>query len=58
MGLTKMAHFLVEEELLNLGATFSKFKNWDVHTVTDGHFDHRPKSSLLRARREDPNLED
>jgi len=36
MGLTKVVPFLVEDELLNLGATFSKVKNWGVHTVTDG----------------------
>jgi putative intracellular protease/amidase len=28
--------FLVEDELMSLGATFSKVKNWGVHTVTDG----------------------
>ncbi|HWX36499.1 MAG TPA: type 1 glutamine amidotransferase domain-containing protein, partial [Steroidobacteraceae bacterium] len=28
--------FLVEDELLGLGATFSKVKNWGVHVVTDG----------------------
>ena len=27
--------FLVEDELMRLGATFSKVKNWGVHTVTD-----------------------
>ena len=37
MGLTKVVPFLVEDELINLGATFSKVKNWGVHTVTDGH---------------------
>lgn len=36
VGLTKVVPFLVEDELLNLGATFSKVKNWGVHTVTDG----------------------
>ena len=34
--LTKVVPFLVEDELINLGATFSKVKNWGVHTVTDG----------------------
>ena len=34
--LTKVVPFLVEDELLRLGATFSKVKNWAVHTVTDG----------------------
>ena len=28
--------FLVEDELLGLGATYSKVKNWGVHTVRDG----------------------
>ena len=34
--LTNVVPFLVEDELLNLGATFSKVKNWGVHVVTDG----------------------
>ena len=36
VGLTKVAPFLVEDELLSLGAIFSKVKNWGVYTVTDG----------------------
>jgi putative intracellular protease/amidase len=36
VGLTKVVPFLVEDELLRLGATFSKVKNWGIHTVTDG----------------------
>ena len=36
VGLTKVMPFLVEDELMNLGATFSKVKNWGVHTVADG----------------------
>jgi putative intracellular protease/amidase len=36
VGLTKVVPFLVEEELLNLGAIYSKIKNWGVHVVTDG----------------------
>jgi putative intracellular protease/amidase len=36
MGLTKVVPFLVEDELIDLGATFSKIKNWGVHTVADG----------------------
>jgi putative intracellular protease/amidase len=36
MGLTKVVPFLVEDEMMRLGATFSKVKNWGVHTVTDG----------------------
>jgi putative intracellular protease/amidase len=36
VGLTKVVPFLVENELLQLGATFSKVKDWGVHTVADG----------------------
>jgi putative intracellular protease/amidase len=36
VGLTKVVPFLVENELLELGAIFSKVKDWSVHTVTDG----------------------
>ena len=36
VGLTKVVPFLVEDELLGLGAIFSKVKNWGVHTVKDG----------------------
>src|SRR5512144_3332286 len=36
VGLTKVVPFLVEDELMNLGAAFSKVKNWGVYTVTDG----------------------
>ena len=36
MKLTKVVPFLVEDEMMNLGATFSKVMNWGVHVVTDG----------------------
>src|SRR5262249_5764915 len=36
VGLTKVVPFLVEDELMRLGAIFSKVKNWGVHTVKDG----------------------
>src|SRR5262249_41733640 len=36
VGLTKVVPFLVEDELMGLGAIFSKVKNWAVHTVSDG----------------------
>ena len=36
VGLTKIVPFLVEDELLGLGAIFSKIKNWGVYTVADG----------------------
>lgn len=52
MGLTKVVPFLVEDELMNLGATFSKVKNWDVHTVADGQLitGQNPASSGPTAR--------
>ena len=36
MGLTKIVPFLVEDEMLKLGAVFSKKANWGVHVVSDG----------------------
>ena len=36
VGLTEVVPFLVEDELLSLGATYSKVKNWGVHVVTNG----------------------
>ena len=36
VGLTKVVPFLVEDEMMKLGAVFSKVKNWAVHVVTDG----------------------
>jgi len=36
VGLTKVVPFLVEEELIGLGAVFSKVKDWGVHSVVDG----------------------
>jgi len=36
VGLTKVVPFLVEDELMALGATFSKVKNWGVHAIADG----------------------
>ena len=36
VGLTKIVPFLVEDEMLKLGAIFSKKANWDVHVVSDG----------------------
>src|SRR5262245_29839293 len=36
VGLTKIVPFLVEDELLHLGAIYSKVKTWSVHTVKDG----------------------
>ncbi len=36
VGLTKVVPFLVEDEMLRLGAIFSKTANWTPHVVTDG----------------------
>jgi putative intracellular protease/amidase len=36
VGLTEVVPFLVENELLSLGAVFCKVKDWGVYTVTDG----------------------
>ena len=36
VGLTKVVPFLVEDELLHLGAIYSKVKNWGVLTIKDG----------------------
>jgi putative intracellular protease/amidase len=52
VGLTKVVPFLVEDELMSLGATFSKVKNWGVHTITDGQLitGQNPASSGPTAR--------
>jgi putative intracellular protease/amidase len=36
VGLTKIVPFLVEDEMLKLGAIFSKKANWAAHVVSDG----------------------
>jgi putative intracellular protease/amidase len=36
MALTKVVPFLVEDEMLRLGAVFSKKADWGVHVVSDG----------------------
>ena len=36
VGLTKIVPFLVEDEMLRLGAIFSKEANWAPHVVSDG----------------------
>jgi putative intracellular protease/amidase len=45
--------FLVEDEMLRLGAAFSKVQNWGVHTVADGTLitGQNPASSGPAARR-------
>ena len=52
VGLTKVVPFLVEDELMRLGATFSKVKNWGVHTITAGKLitGQNPASSGPTAR--------
>jgi putative intracellular protease/amidase len=52
VGLTKVVPFLVEDEVMSLGATFSKVKNWGVHTVADGQLitGQNPASSGPAAR--------
>ena len=50
--LTKVVPFLVEDEMMRLGATFSKVKDWGVHTVVDGQLitGQNPASSGPAAR--------
>jgi putative intracellular protease/amidase len=36
VGLTKIVPFLVEDEMLKLGAIFSKRADWAAHVVSDG----------------------
>ena len=52
VGLTKVVPFLVEDEMMRLGATFSKVKDWAVHTVVDGPLitGQNPASSGPAAR--------
>ena len=37
VGLTKVAPFLVEDELKRLGAKFEKVPNWQPFSIVDGH---------------------
>jgi putative intracellular protease/amidase len=52
IGLTKVVPFLVEDEMLKLGATFSKRANWQIHVVSDGLLitGQNPHSSGAAAR--------
>ena len=52
VGLTKVVPFLVEDEMLKLGAVFSKKSNWAVHVVSDGLLitGQNPASSGLAAK--------
>lgn len=51
VGLTKVVPFLVEDELISLGAVYSKVKDWGVHTVVDGQLitGQNPASSAKAA---------
>src|SRR6059058_425184 len=50
--LTKVVPFLVEDELLRLGAVFEKKANWQPFSVTDGRLitGQNPASSMLTAQ--------
>src|SRR5262252_6625428 len=52
MQLTKVVPFLVEDELLRLGAIFEKKANWQPFTITDGHLitGQNPASSTSAAQ--------
>jgi putative intracellular protease/amidase len=52
VGLTKVVPFLVEDEVMRLGAIFSKVKNWGVHAIADGQLvtGQNPASSGPAAR--------
>lgn len=52
VGLTRVVPFLVEDELVRLGATFSKGGDWGVHTVVDGQLitGQNPGSSSEAAK--------
>jgi len=50
--LTKVVPFLVEDELLRLGAIFEKVRNWQPFSVTDGRLvtGQNPASSTTAAK--------
>jgi putative intracellular protease/amidase len=50
--LTKVVPFLVEDELLRLGAVFEKLANWQPFAITDGRFvtGQNPASSTSTAQ--------
>ena len=52
MKLSKVVPFLVEDELLRLGAIFEKRKNWDPFAITDGRLitGQNPASSTVTAK--------
>jgi len=50
--LTKIVPFLVEDELLRLGAIYEKVRNWDPYSITDGRLitGQNPASSTTTAQ--------
>jgi putative intracellular protease/amidase len=50
--LTKVVPFLVEDELLRLGAIFEKVRNWVPYTSVDGRLitGQNPASSTVAAK--------
>ena len=50
--LTKVVPFLVEDELMRLGAIFEKLKDWEPHAVVDGRLvtGQNPASSTSAAQ--------
>jgi putative intracellular protease/amidase len=52
VGLTKVVPFLVEDELMRLGATFEKLANWQPFFVVDGRLitGQNPASSTATAQ--------
>jgi putative intracellular protease/amidase len=52
MKLTKVVPFLVEDELLRLGAVFEKMANWQPFSITDGRLitGQNPASSTSAAQ--------
>jgi putative intracellular protease/amidase len=50
--LTHIVPFLVEDELMRLGAIFEKVSNWQPHAVVDGRLltGQNPASSTLAAQ--------
>ena len=51
MKLSQVVPFLVEDELLRLGAIFEKKANWQPFTITDGRLitGQNPASSTVTA---------
>ena len=52
VDLTNVVPFLLEDELIGLGAVFSRVKDWGVHTVVDGQLitGQNPASSSAAAK--------